>query len=71
MMRVKMRRTTTETEMTPWPKMLQLAALTQESFLRLQLHPKRNRRSLAMRRRTTPGAACAFYYAFVVPLAWP
>lgn len=64
--------TKTETKMTPRPKMLQLAAFleTQEFFLRLQLHPKRNLTTLTMR-KTTPGAACAFCYAFVVPLAWP
>ena len=58
--------------MTHWPKKLQLASLseTQEFFSELQLHPTRNLTSLTMRMKL-PGAACAFYCAFVVPLAWP
>jgi hypothetical protein len=33
-------------------------------------HPTMNLKSQTMM-MTTPGAACAFYFAFVVPLAWP
>ena len=60
------------TKMDPRPEMLQLATLseTRVFFSRLQLHPMRNLTSLTTT-TTMPDAACAFYYAFVVPLAWP
>ena len=72
MMREKTKRTKTETEMAHWSKELQLVSLseTQEFFLGLQLHPTRNLTRMRMRKKL-PGAACAFYCAFVVPLVWP